>query len=144
ELAFARHWRARATYTFSDFRFREYHRENELLDGEFLPGIPRHFGAFSVEYHEPRDFFLTLQSRFAGHLFADDFNETRVDGYALVNLHFGWEKKVKNWRFLYFYGADNLLNVRYFDNIRINAFGGRYYEPGPRLTLFAGVRVRWE
>ena len=27
----------------------------------------------------------------------------------------------------------------YFDNIRINAFGGRYYEPAPGRTFYTGL-----
>ena len=29
----------------------------------------------------------------------------------------------------------------YFDNIRINAFGGRHYEPAPKRTIFGGIRI---
>ena len=38
-----------------------------------------------------------------------------------------------------FAGINNLFNVQYFDNIRLNAFGKRYYEPAPGRNLFFGV-----
>ena len=34
----------------------------------------------------------------------------------------------------------NVFDKEYFDNIRINAFGGRYYEPAPKRTIFGGIR----
>ena len=36
-------------------------------------------------------------------------------------------------------GIDNLLDKEYYDNIRINAFGGRYFEPAPDRTFYAGL-----
>jgi len=36
---------------------------------------------------------------------------------------------------------NNIFQSEYFDNIRINAFGGRYYEPAPKRTIFGGIRV---
>jgi iron complex outermembrane receptor protein len=39
----------------------------------------------------------------------------------------------------FFAGINNLFNTRYFDNIRLNAFGGRYYEPAPGRNVFFGL-----
>jgi iron complex outermembrane receptor protein len=36
---------------------------------------------------------------------------------------------------------NNIFQSEYFDNIRINAFGGRYYEPAPKRTIFGGIRI---
>ena len=38
-------------------------------------------------------------------------------------------------------GINNLFNVRYFDNIRLNAFGGRFYEPAPGRNVYFGINV---
>ena len=34
------------------------------------------------------------------------------------------------------------MNLTYA-NIRLNAFGGRYYEPAPERNLYAGIRLRY-
>ena len=39
-------------------------------------------------------------------------------------------------------GVNNLLNQRYNGQTRLNAFGGRFYEPSPRVTAFAAVTCR--
>ena len=39
-----------------------------------------------------------------------------------------------------FISINNLTNTKYFDNIRINAFGSRYYEPAPGLNFMLGIR----
>ena len=39
-----------------------------------------------------------------------------------------------------FVSFNNILNEKYFDNIRINAFGSRHYEPAPGFNIMFGVR----
>jgi hypothetical protein len=34
-------------------------------------------------------------------------------------------------------GINNLFNESYNSNIRINAFGGRYFEPAPERNIYA-------
>jgi iron complex outermembrane receptor protein len=39
-------------------------------------------------------------------------------------------------------GISNITNVNYYDNIRINAFGGRYFEPAPKRQAFIRLRMQ--
>jgi len=50
----------------------------------------------------------------------------------------------KNYKLSPFFGVNNLLDQVYNDNIRINAFGSRFYEPGPGINIYGGVRFRWQ
>ena len=43
-------------------------------------------------------------------------------------------------KFNAFISLNNILNKKYFDNIRINAFGSRYYEPAPGFNIMFGIR----
>ena len=38
-------------------------------------------------------------------------------------------------------GINNIFNERYFDNIRLNAFGKRYYEPAPGRNAYLGFQI---
>jgi iron complex outermembrane receptor protein len=40
-----------------------------------------------------------------------------------------------------FISIDNLFNKEYFDNIRINAFGSRFYEPAPGINFIGGLKL---
>jgi iron complex outermembrane receptor protein len=42
-----------------------------------------------------------------------------------------------------FAAVDNLLDERYASSVVVNAFGGRYYEPGPERSFSLGVNVEW-
>mgnify|MGYP001593774873 FL=1 len=39
-------------------------------------------------------------------------------------------------------GIRNIANTSYYDNIRINAFGGRYFEPAAMRQAFARIQVQ--
>ena len=41
-----------------------------------------------------------------------------------------------------FLAISNLLDRRYVTSVVVNAFGGRFFEPGPGRTLQMGVDVR--
>ena len=57
-----------------------------------------------------------------------------AEGYTLVNLRTGYEKRVGKWTLSPFFGVQNLLAQSYSGNVRINANGGRYFEPAPGGT----------
>ena len=42
-----------------------------------------------------------------------------------------------------FVGINNLFDETYSDNLRINAFGGRFFEPAPDRNIYAGVTLRF-
>ena len=65
-----------------------------------------------------------------------------IPAYSLGQLLFGWELR-RNWiEGSVFLGITNLFDAQYNANTRVNAALGRYYEPGPPLNLFGGIRMR--
>ena len=39
------------------------------------------------------------------------------------------------------FAIENLLSEDYIDNIRINAFGSRFYEPAPKISFMSGLKL---
>ncbi len=76
-----------------------------------------------------------------GRQYADDANQTRIGGYALYNLRVGKRLAWAGQEIEPYLGIDNLTGRDYYDNIRINAAAGRYFEPAPGRTLYAGVKL---
>ena len=76
-----------------------------------------------------------------GELYADDANIIRENGYMLSSLKGGFKIKSNTVVFTPFFGINNLFDVKYNDNIRINAFGNRYYEPAPGRQFYGGLRI---
>ena len=40
-----------------------------------------------------------------------------------------------------YFAIENLLSEDYIDNIRINAFGSRFYEPAPKISFMSGLKL---
>ena len=58
------------------------------------------------------------------------------------DLNIGYDKRLNNLTLSPFIGVNNLFNTEYNDNIRINAFGSRFYEPAPKFNIYGGMRLR--
>ncbi len=130
-----------ASYTFSDFVYQKYELNDSVdYNGNVLPGIPRHFGSLTLRYQQETGLHGSLQSRYVGEVFNNDQNSVMDKAYVLLNINLGYTWKKERFTLTPFLGVNNVFNTRYNDNIRINAFGGRYYEPGPALNIYGGVR----
>ena len=122
-----------AKNTFSDFLL-----DGKDLKGFSLPGIPNQILDVELILNLPKRSTLLINTRFIGELFADNLNETQVSSYNLLNITYS--KQIFNNSEIYL-GVNNLLDVNYFDNIRINAFGKRYYEPAPKRNVHFGLNL---
>jgi len=71
----------------------------------------------------------------------DDANAVRVSGHQVVDVRAGWRLASGGWRVQPYAGVNNLFDERYNDNLRVNAFGGRFFEPAPGRNVYAGIRA---
>lgn len=137
----AKHLETRLSYTYSDFKFTEFVAEGRDLAGNDIPGIPTHRFFASLDYKHPQGWFSRFNLQHVGSFFVDDQNSLKSNSYTLADLFLGYEGKAGLYRWTAFIGFKNLLNETYNSNIRINAFGGRFFEPGPPFNIFAGVTL---
>ncbi|MEM1120811.1 MAG: TonB-dependent receptor [Bacteroidota bacterium] len=133
----ARGLNAYLNYTFSDFKYDDF----RSFDGNFLPGIPKYSTFFALNYSRQKGLFGSLQVRSISDLFAKDDNSVTVNGFTIVNLKLGYRHQMLNSHMEPFFGINNLLGTEYFDNVRVNAFGSRFYEPAPTANFYGGVKV---
>ncbi|MFK7934304.1 MAG: TonB-dependent receptor family protein [Saprospiraceae bacterium] len=137
-----KNWQISSSYAFSDFKYDSFITPNGDFSGNELPAIPRHTFSLLTTYQQPQGIQARLQGRYIGELFTNDANSESVADYFLVDLNLGYELQLKKIQLFPFFGAHNLLNINYFDNIRINAFGGRFYETGAGINVYGGVRFK--
>ncbi|MEM8908252.1 MAG: TonB-dependent receptor, partial [Bacteroidota bacterium] len=138
------HWSLNASYTFMDLTYTDYVLPSGDFSGNQLPGVPRHFAAFALEHRREHGFNFRVQGRYTGALFLHDANALKDDAYFLVDTSLGYRLFVDHYLLTPFVGLNNVFNQSYNDNIRINAFGNRFFEPGPELNIYIGLRLRWE
>ncbi len=84
-----------------------------------------------------------MQAEHVGRFFVNNENTAENAAYTSTRLSLGMEKRWRSVRGSIFLGMNNLLDERYNANTRINAGGGRYFEPAPPFNLFAGISVSW-
>ncbi len=140
-------WRASEAWTLSSalslnrFQFREYaDAGGEHFDGNRMPGLPREQLFVEADWRDG-PWFVTVDALHVGSRYADNANTEKVGPQTTLNLRAGRFWQQGDTRAEAFVAANNLLDADNVDNIRINAAGGRYYEPAPGLTLMAGVRM---
>lgn len=136
---FAKEWTIQSSYAYSDFTYGNYRTPDGNFEGNALPGIPKHTTSFGLVYASKKGFRANLRANLVGNQYAEDSNAVTVDGYALIHLRGGYVFQYRNVEVRPYLGVNNLLNEAYTDNVRINAFGGRYYEPAPTLNVFGGL-----
>lgn len=131
-----------AAYTFSDFFFLETHQGENTPDGNKLPGIPAHHFYTELFYTHSSGMYGRLECNADSKIFTSDGNDTWQDGYWMLNLQMGIKKRYGSWEAEPFFAINNLFSAEYADNIRINAFGGRYFEPAPGASIYGGFSLQ--
>ncbi len=131
-----------ASYTYSDFQFEEFQTEDDDFSGNEVPGIPPHQFHGRVGYRHPSGASGSVKLTAADGFFVDSANQNRNDGYAVVDLRFGFAARVLNARLEPFIGINNLFDERYNSSVVINAFGARFFEPAPGRNVYVGARIR--
>ncbi|MEW5930309.1 MAG: TonB-dependent receptor [Gemmatimonadota bacterium] len=133
---------ARLAYAWTDARFREYVAAGDTLDGNRVPGIAPHSLDARLGWTHPAGAFADAEVRHASAIPVDDANRFRSPAYTVADLRAGWQgARLGRVRATPFIGVTNLFGAEYNTSVVVNAFGRRFFEPGPGRTLYAGVSV---
>ena len=134
-LSIGKHQQLRGSMTQAAYRFEQ--------DGQSLriPGVAESTAHLSWQFDNKR-WQLGIQTSYQGDLYADNLNDTKVSDYVLFHLNVSQHFSLLNQKATLGVYVQNLTNTSYFDNIRINAFGRRYYEPAAERQFF--LRLDWK
>jgi len=130
-----------SSYMISDFTYGSYTTSNGNFDGNTLPAIPKHRVSLNTTYKTEKGLFIQLQGNHIGTLYANDTNTVKDAAYTVLNLRVKQDFKLNKVKLSPFVGVNNLLDETYNDNIRINAFGSRYFEPAAGANVYGGLRL---
>ena len=133
-----------ASYTWSDFSFDDFVDDNgNDFSGNQLPGLPKHYGYLGLSYRGDSGLSATVEAVYSGELVANNANTAQVSSYTVANLRLSHEVETGPWIIRPYFGINNIFDEDYNSNIRINAFGARYFEPAPGRNFYAGVVVNF-
>ncbi len=129
-----------ASFTWSDFNFDSFIDDNgNDFSGNQMPGLPKQFGYLGFNYTTNNGFSGVLETVYSGDLYANNANSVEVSSYTVANLRFNIDIKSGKWLFRTYAGINNLFDEDYNNNIRINAFGSRFFEPAPGRHVYVGI-----
>jgi iron complex outermembrane receptor protein len=133
----------RVTYTFTDAEFEDYVVDGEDLRGNKIPGQAPHRVEALLRIDQGRG-YGELRYLFMDAIPVNDRNTASSDGYGLVDLRGGFADLALGRLVLSpFVGVNNLFDETYVASVVVNAFGGRFFEPGPTRTLYVGLSAGW-
>ena len=131
-------------YTWSQFEFDTFvDSSGNDFSGNTIPGIPEVFAHADISYVHESGVFAAVDALYTDDLFADNANAAEIGGTTVANMRFGLKKTFDKLDIEPFLGINNVFDTDYTANVRINAFGGRYFEPGPDRNVYGGVSVRF-
>ena len=132
-------------YNWSHFTFRESVNTEEVtfVNGNQLPGIPEHRMVTGVTV-SPHNFRIAINTEIVDSYYVDNANSERNPGYELVHLKVGHDGFSLSEHLLVqpFIKVNNVTDVHYNSSVSINANAGRYYEPAPGRSFYAGFSLR--
>ena len=129
-----------ASYTYSDFSFDSFiDKNNKDFSGSKLPGLPESFAYFGIRFENENGLNMNFNLNFSGDLFANNANTVKVQAYTVSNFRLSYNISKRNWKILPYLGVNNIFDTEFSSNIRINAFGSRYYEPAPERNSYLGI-----
>ncbi|MEW8505896.1 MAG: TonB-dependent receptor [Candidatus Thiodiazotropha sp.] len=139
------HLIATLAYTYSDFEFDEFINDNgDDFSGKTIPGVPENLLSADFTYAHPNGVYGQFTALYVDEIYADNANSVTNDAYTVADLRLGYTGFIGPWELAPFIGVNNMFDKQYNGNVRINAFGGRYFEPAPDRDFYAGLTLRYD
>jgi iron complex outermembrane receptor protein len=139
--------RTTVSYAYSDFSFDDFvDANNNDFSGSLIPGTSENILYGEIVYTAPRGWFLAADALYTDEQYGDNGNTAAalVADYTLASVRFGYDVDLGDFTLSPFVGVNNLFDETYTSNVRLNAFGGRFFEPGPGRNGYAGITLDWK
>jgi iron complex outermembrane receptor protein len=133
--------RLRVGYAWLDARFDRFVTEAGDWSGNRVPGVSPHRVHGGLTWNAPGGARAELRARYVDRTPANDANTAAAPAYAVLDLGIGVPLEIGEVGVEIIGGVDNLADREYVTSVVVNAFGGRYYEPGPGRSAHLGLRT---
>lgn len=133
----------RVAYTRVNAEYVEFRPGGEIYDGNKIPGLaPRRFDG--VLSYTPGNRWVEVRGLWQDDVPVDDAGTARADSYFVLDANAGMGSlPVGGLSLAPFVGVENILDTDYVASVVPNAFGDRFFEPGPGRTYRLGLGVTW-
>ena len=132
------------TWSWTDARFRNFELDGDALDGNRIPGVAPHRARVLAAW-TPADGRVEVAGNYLHRVPVNDRNSESAPSHLLWDLRVeaptwatGGGFELAPWA-----AVTNLMDRTHTASVVVNAFGGRFYEPGPGRSLQLGLRAVW-
>lgn len=146
-LVFPRNLALRGAFAHTQARFDSYSvtagATTTVHDGKSLPGVAPNRGDVTLGWHPSRLFF-DWETRMSSRMPVNDANSEHAGDYVIHGVRGGLRDLAAGpFTFAPHIGVFNLFDRPYTTSVVVNAFGGRFYEPGPPRSAYAGLSAKF-
>src|SRR5262249_34849268 len=112
--------------------------------GARIPGVPKSQFSAGLRYGGDTGWNASVSANAASDGAVHDQNTQFAPGYGVLGASVGYIFDVADAQVATFVRLDNLLDRNYAGSVIVNESNGRYYEPAPSRSAFAGIKVTWK
>ena len=143
---FLQRLRGWGSFTYNDFRFRNYRQGENDYSGNRVTGVAPTVTVAGLDAETRPGFYANLTFTFTDFIPLNDANTAYANDYALLGARLGYRRNQGKHSLEIFAGVDNALDEQYSLGNDINALGGRYYNAAAPRNYYAGLRLKlgWE
>uniref|UniRef100_UPI0035633CCA TonB-dependent receptor n=1 Tax=Fusobacterium nucleatum TaxID=851 RepID=UPI0035633CCA len=139
-----------AEQKFEKFTFKESYSfiETKILkdnsnsfEGKHIADVPKHKLVFSVDYDITSKFTVGADYEYRAAAFIDNANKYGKDkAKSVFNLRANY--KITNSLNVYA-GINNIFGAKYYNSVRANGMGEKFYDPAPKINYYAGFKYKF-
>ncbi|HNQ76907.1 MAG TPA: TonB-dependent receptor, partial [Pseudothauera hydrothermalis] len=108
------------------------------------PGIPATTAYAELTWSPHAGLTLGAEALYRSRVYVEDTNTERAaPAYTLVNLRANVERRYGDWTLAGLLRLDNLFDREHVASVIVGDGNGRYYEPGPERSWYAGARLSY-
>jgi len=111
--------------------------------GNKLPGVPEWTAYGEIVFVPPSLpwFEAAAEIQYVDKVYVNDRNSEAAPAYTIGSVRVGATQRFGAWTLRAFVRADNVTDRDYVGSVIVGDTNGRYYEPAPGRTWFAGARA---
>jgi iron complex outermembrane receptor protein len=128
---------AHVSYGYTDARFAMNTLAGGAARGHRIPGVVPQLLTAAIDLGASDTRFVSLEMRAQSATPVNDANSASSPGYVVLNTRGEIPLMARS---SLFGGIDNLFDRRYNTSVVVNAYGGRYFEPGAGRTVYVGLQ----
>jgi iron complex outermembrane receptor protein len=132
------------SYTYNDFRFKDYVQNTTDLSGRQLTGIAPNIFVAGLDLESKSGVYLNATFNYTDAIPLTDANTAFASGYQLLGGRLGFKKDLRRFHFNIFGGIDNAFDERYSLGNDLNAVGNRFFNPAPGRNFYSGLTLRYK